>query len=108
MGTRLSGQAAKRRRSRPLSRDGSRAPGDAPCRRGGRLPARAGAPRPRVARRDPRRARSCFARAEASPDAAARARGLEGPRMKLALFDLDNTLLAGDSDYEWGQFLVDQ
>jgi HAD superfamily hydrolase (TIGR01490 family) len=28
--------------------------------------------------------------------------------MKLALFDLDNTLLAGDSDYEWGQFLIDQ
>ena len=26
----------------------------------------------------------------------------------LALFDLDNTLLAGDSDYEWGQFLVDR
>jgi HAD superfamily hydrolase (TIGR01490 family) len=26
--------------------------------------------------------------------------------MRLALFDLDNTLLAGDSDYEWGQFLV--
>lgn len=26
--------------------------------------------------------------------------------MKLALFDLDNTLLAGDSDYEWGQFLI--
>ena len=26
----------------------------------------------------------------------------------LALFDLDNTLLACDSDYEWGQFLVDQ
>jgi HAD superfamily hydrolase (TIGR01490 family) len=25
----------------------------------------------------------------------------------LALFDLDNTLLACDSDYEWGQFLVD-
>jgi HAD superfamily hydrolase (TIGR01490 family) len=25
----------------------------------------------------------------------------------LALFDLDETLLAGDSDYEWGQFLVD-
>ena len=25
--------------------------------------------------------------------------------MRLALFDLDNTLLAGDSDYEWGQFL---
>lgn len=24
----------------------------------------------------------------------------------LALFDLDNTLLDGDSDYEWGQFLV--
>ena len=28
--------------------------------------------------------------------------------MKLALFDLDNTLLSGDSDYEWGQFLIDQ
>ena len=25
----------------------------------------------------------------------------------LALFDLDETLIAGDSDYEWGQFLVD-
>lgn len=28
--------------------------------------------------------------------------------MKLVLFDLDNTLLAGDSDYAWGQFLVSQ
>src|SRR3979411_1825760 len=28
--------------------------------------------------------------------------------MRLALFDLDNPLLAGDSDYEWGQFLVDR
>ena len=28
--------------------------------------------------------------------------------MNLALFDLDNTLLACDSDYEWGQFLVDR
>jgi len=28
--------------------------------------------------------------------------------VKLTLFDLDNTLLAGDSDYEWGQFLVDR
>jgi len=28
--------------------------------------------------------------------------------MRLALFDLDNTLLAGDSDYEWGRFLVDR
>jgi HAD superfamily hydrolase (TIGR01490 family) len=28
--------------------------------------------------------------------------------MRLALFDLDNTLLAGDSDYEWGQFLVNR
>lgn len=26
--------------------------------------------------------------------------------MRLVLFDLDNTLLAGDSDYEWGQFLI--
>ena len=28
--------------------------------------------------------------------------------MRLILFDLDNTLLAGDSDYEWGQFLIDR
>ena len=26
--------------------------------------------------------------------------------MQLALFDLDNTLLAGDSDYEWTQHLI--
>ncbi|MBK8019318.1 MAG: HAD family hydrolase [Betaproteobacteria bacterium] len=26
--------------------------------------------------------------------------------MKLALFDLDNTLLAGDSDFEWAQYLI--
>ena len=26
--------------------------------------------------------------------------------MALALFDLDKTLLDGDSDFEWGQFLV--
>ena len=28
--------------------------------------------------------------------------------MKLALFDLDNTLLNGDSDFEWAQFLIAQ
>ena len=28
--------------------------------------------------------------------------------MKLALFDLDNTLLSGDSDFEWAQFLISQ
>lgn len=28
--------------------------------------------------------------------------------MTLALFDLDNTLLAGDSDHSWGEFLVSQ
>ena len=28
--------------------------------------------------------------------------------MNLALFDLDNTLLGGDSDYLWGQFLAEQ
>jgi HAD superfamily hydrolase (TIGR01490 family) len=28
--------------------------------------------------------------------------------MHLALFDLDNTLLAGDSDYEWAQFLIEE
>lgn len=28
--------------------------------------------------------------------------------MILALFDLDNTLLSGDSDFEWAQFLIDR
>lgn len=28
--------------------------------------------------------------------------------MALAIFDLDETLIAGDSDYSWGKFLVDQ
>lgn len=28
--------------------------------------------------------------------------------MDLSLFDLDNTLLAGDSDFEWAQFLIEQ
>jgi HAD superfamily hydrolase (TIGR01490 family) len=28
--------------------------------------------------------------------------------LDLALFDLDNTLLAGDSDYQWGQFLIEE
>jgi HAD superfamily hydrolase (TIGR01490 family) len=27
--------------------------------------------------------------------------------LELALFDLDHTLLSGDSDYEWGQFLIE-
>ena len=26
--------------------------------------------------------------------------------VNLSLFDLDNTLLAGDSDFEWAQFLI--
>jgi len=28
--------------------------------------------------------------------------------MKLAMFDLDNTLLDGDSDYAWAQFLIEE
>jgi len=28
--------------------------------------------------------------------------------MALAIFDLDNTLLAGDSDYLWGVFLCER
>ena len=28
--------------------------------------------------------------------------------MQLAIFDLDNTLLAGDSDYLWGKFLAER
>ncbi len=28
--------------------------------------------------------------------------------MKLALFDLDNTLIAGDSDYAWAEFLMEE
>lgn len=33
---------------------------------------------------------------------------LTSPVMKLALFDLDNTLLGGDSDLLWGEFLCEQ
>ncbi|MFM8490770.1 MAG: HAD family hydrolase, partial [Candidatus Methylopumilus sp.] len=28
--------------------------------------------------------------------------------MNLALFDLDNTILAGDSDYNWSRFLIQE
>lgn len=28
--------------------------------------------------------------------------------MALSIFDFDNTLLSGDSDYSWGRFLVDK
>ena len=28
--------------------------------------------------------------------------------MTLAIFDLDNTLIAGDSDHSWGEFLVEK
>jgi len=28
--------------------------------------------------------------------------------LQLAIFDLDNTLLAGDSDFQWGQFLIEK
>ncbi len=31
-----------------------------------------------------------------------------GHNMSLAIFDLDNTLLAGDSDHAWGEFLIAQ
>ena len=31
-----------------------------------------------------------------------------GTHVALAIFDLDNTLLAGDSDHGWGEFLVEQ
>lgn len=31
-----------------------------------------------------------------------------GVSVNLALFDLDNTLLQGDSDFEWSQFLIEQ
>ncbi len=27
--------------------------------------------------------------------------------MNIALFDLDNTLIKGDSDHEWGEYLAD-
>jgi HAD superfamily hydrolase (TIGR01490 family) len=32
----------------------------------------------------------------------------EDEDLDLALFDLDNTLLSGDSDYEWAQFLIER
>jgi len=31
-----------------------------------------------------------------------------GEGLTLAIFDLDNTLLAGDSDHAWGEFLVEE
>lgn len=34
--------------------------------------------------------------------------GATPPVERLTLFDLDNTLLAGDSDYGWAQFLIEQ
>jgi hypothetical protein len=39
---------------------------------------------------------------------AALQKSLTARRMKLALFDLDNTLLDGDSDYAWAQFLIEE
>jgi HAD superfamily hydrolase (TIGR01490 family) len=36
------------------------------------------------------------------------AASMRSPAEHLALFDLDNTLLSGDSDYEWGPFLIDR
>jgi phosphoserine phosphatase len=41
-------------------------------------------------------------------DPAAESRAPAGARVKLALFDLDNTLLDGDSDYAWAQFLIEE
>ncbi len=32
----------------------------------------------------------------------------QNPKQNLALFDLDNTLLAGDSDYNWSLFLISE
>jgi len=32
----------------------------------------------------------------------------KGNTVSLAIFDLDNTLIAGDSDHSWGQFLVEK
>ena len=31
---------------------------------------------------------------------------MQTPPLELALFDLDNTLLSGDSDFEWAQYLI--
>src|SRR5436190_20642292 len=109
MGPALPREGAERRRPLAVSGCGRRAPRHAPGRRRRVVPARSRAPRPGLAGLDPGRARSRIARAETPSHAAARARRIEDPgRMNLALFDLDNTLLAGDSDYEWGQFLVDR
>jgi HAD superfamily hydrolase (TIGR01490 family) len=33
--------------------------------------------------------------------------GVGHPAQRLSLFDLDNTLIAGDSDYGWAQFLIE-
>src|SRR5207249_3053523 len=69
--------------------------------------------------RGARRPGQVFAAAQA-PDHAAPPQGSAGlarrrqaltpedKDLELALFDLDNTLLSGDSDYEWAQFLVER
>ena len=33
---------------------------------------------------------------------------MTNPKQTLALFDLDNTLIAGDSDHAWGEFLIQE
>src|SRR6185503_11252611 len=78
------------------------------------VPPHALAPRHGLAHLRPRRHRPLFARERPPGDAAAAqgrhaARPAAGkPLKKLALFDLDNTLLDGDSDYEWAQFLIEE
>ncbi len=32
---------------------------------------------------------------------------METTSVKLAIFDLDNTLISGDSDHSWGDYLID-
>src|SRR5262249_5787381 len=69
------------------------------------------AARPADAARDAGGARPIFAREQAAGHRAARsfspstAPAMSHPR--LSLFDLDNTLLNGDSDYAWASYLID-
>src|SRR5262249_28379155 len=105
LGAGLRGQAAQRRRACAVPEERSRPPGTQAARRGRGLPADAHEARSALAHGDPGPARSVLAR---DPAAHYLADGARRAQMNLALFALDNTLLACDSDYEWGQFLVDR
>src|SRR5262249_40903220 len=105
-------QGRRARRARRAARHGARAGPD-------RVPPQPFRSRHGHADRDARRPRPLLAAAQAPGHAAAAEGGAASRRSSggtplmagsqaIALFDLDNTLLSGDSDYEWAQFLIER